>query len=231
MNRPTATADPWASTPATPAAQSSGDDFDSMLAGGGGAPGLSFKDAPIGTVQGGVIVAKELRQKIDDDMQPQFWKDGKPIQQFVLTVQTDQRDPSNPEDTGERRMFIKAWGDQKRNLAAAVKAAGAERLEIGGTLLQRFVSEIPAESKMKSPTKVYEFHYTPPQPGAEVDQALGVASTPAPPAAPTNPAPAAPAAQPDPQAALAGMSPEQVARLVAVAQQQNAGAGAAQPPF
>jgi hypothetical protein len=51
--------------------------------------------------------------------EPKFWPSGDPMYQVIVTVQTQERDPSIQDDDGKRRLFIKGrnpdrWRPRRR---------------------------------------------------------------------------------------------------------------------
>lgn len=169
----------------------------------GGAKSATFPT--IGTTLSGTITAPpEMSQQRDmktGDLK--VWPDGNPMMQMVLTLDTDEHDPADPDDDGQRRLFIKSG--LKSAVARAVKAAGATRLEVGGTLTVRYSSDGKQEKRGFSAPKIYEATYQRP-----ADNLLGAAE----PAAATAAAPAATAAAPaTTAAALGNLSPEAAAAL------------------
>jgi len=121
-----------------------------------------------GTTVGGKVVRKpEVRDLTD-------WKtgevkrfgNGEPMKQYVITVQTDLRDPEVEDDDGLRRIFVKGWN--KKTLKKAVADSGAPTVVVGGELYDTFVSQDPETN-----VKTHSYRYVPPpagsQPPAEVD--------------------------------------------------------------
>lgn len=164
--------------------------------------GRSFKfDQPGASVSGTVASAEVVQKRNFDTNELEFWSDGKPVQQIRVTVQTNLRDPSDPEDDGQRSVYVKGWGDQLRAFRAALKAAGANDIAVGGTFTATYVrdGELPA-GKRGFPPKVYEYRYQAP---SAVSGLVGGSDEPAAPPAPVI------------DAALAGLSltPEQVAAI------------------
>ncbi|MGI5443359.1 hypothetical protein ACQEV4_40295 [Streptomyces shenzhenensis] len=179
-------------------------DANSFLMGGGGAPTAKFP-TPGTTVGGQITEPPTLEQQRDIKTgEKKFWKDGDPMMQLVVTVQTDQRDSSIEDDDGRRRIFIK--GQMKNAVADAVRTAGSKGLEIGGTLWVRFTHELPPTGVGMSPPKQYEAKYV-----TAANAQLGVggqAPAPAAPAPAAAPAQyAAPAAPPQYQAPAPAAAP------------------------
>lgn len=177
--------------------------------------GKTFKFDVIGASVTGTVQSAEVVQKKNFDTgEPEFWSDGKPVQQIRVTLDTSERDPSDAEDDGVRSVYIKGWGDQLRALKAAIKTSGAADIEPGGTFTATYVrdGELPA-GKRGFPPKVYEYVYKAPSGTAGLLADPAPAATPAvqpsaPQAAP-QPAPAAQSVAFDPTA----FTPEQLAAI------------------
>lgn len=125
----------------------------------GGVPSAKFDT--VGTVVSGRIATEpEVRQQTSLDGTPLFWDNGEPRREVVVTIDTDQRDPSIPNDDGQRRLYIKG------NLLAAVRQAirdvGAAGLAIGGQLDVKFTGEEPPRQRGWNPTKLYAARYVAP---------------------------------------------------------------------
>ncbi|MFD4936313.1 hypothetical protein [Streptomyces virginiae] len=199
----------------------SADDF---LMGGGGAPSAKFP-TPGTTVTGRITERPTVEQQRDiKDGTPKFWSDGNPMNQLVITVQTDQRDHEIDEDDGRRRLFVK--GQLKNAVADAVRAAGARGLEVGGILTVTYTHDGQATQRGFSPPKQYTAQYIA-APAAELHTPdPGIAPQQyAPPVAPA-PQYAAPAAAAPPQQ----LANPAVAALVAQQQAQAAATPPLSPP-
>jgi len=212
-----------------------------ILMGGGGAPRAKF--ATIGdSVTGRITHISEPYQEREYDPNnpgggaPKFYpKSGDPIMTFNVDLATDQRDPSIDEDDGTRRVYM----DGKRikdAVRAAVRAANAPGLQVGGTLTIAYVGdEVPGDARSG---KQYQVSYV-----SATNAALMGDATPAQQTAPVmstatgtpvvhqqavpTPAPAAtPQPQPVQQAQAApaapGMTPEQWAAFQQYQAQQQA---------
>ena len=157
----------------------------SFLSGGGG-KSASFPE--IGSKIKGTIITAEERQQVDlDTEKPAFWDDGKPKMQLVITLQTDERDPEDPEDEGVRNLYVKgSKKPESKSMAAAVilalRAAKVRTIEVGGLLAVAYVGDGEPTRRGFNPPKQYEAAYKPPAIGSAL-----LADEPA-------PAPAAPAA-------------------------------------
>lgn len=192
---------------------------------GSAAPTVKF-DTPGVTVTGRIVDRKVNQQTDFKTGELLTWPSGDPRMQLIVTLQTDQRDPSVDDDDGRRRLFVKG----KRLTEAvrdAVKAAGVKKLEDGGTLTVTYVRDGVPENKGISPPKEYTASYQPPAVDATSDY-LGTAQptqTPQP-APPPQPVAAASASAgnggltPEAQAALANLNPAALQALLAQAGQQ-----------
>lgn len=148
-------------------------DPNDILLGGGGAPGIKFPT--IGTVAKGTVLSFEAQQQTDFATgEPKTWKDGKPMMQVVVTMQTDDRDPEIDDDDGQRRLFVR--GQMTKAVGDAIRAAGAKGLEVGGVLAVQYVEDKPSETRGFNPAKCYRAQYQPPAAGAANDALLGGSS-------------------------------------------------------
>lgn len=139
-------------------------DANDFLMGAGG-KSASFKGtAPI-TVSGVVKQEPTLSQQRDiTSGEPKTWNNGDPMMQMVITLQTDERDPSDPDDDGVRVLYVA--GDRQRALREAVKRAGAKRVEVGGRITMTYThDDLTKEVKRgMNPPKKYSATYEPPNP-------------------------------------------------------------------
>ena len=155
-------------------------DASTFLLGGGG---KSAKFETIGdTVKGVICATPELRQKTDiKTSEPLTWQDGSPQMQLVVKLQTDDRDPSDPEDDGIRALYVSGGfkrASLQKAVADAVRTAKAKGLEVGGTLAVRFTGEEPSSTKGFSPAKLYAAQYQPPTQKAADDFLGGAPAAP-----------------------------------------------------
>jgi hypothetical protein len=170
----------------------------------GGHRSAVFPDQQYGTVVGGRIIEKPVttQQRDFDSGQPKFYDDGNPMWQVVVAVQAQ---PATDEDDGVRAFYIKS--QMKKAVQDAVRRAGAERLEVGGTLQVRYERDEPNSRGRGKDKKIYAARYTPPAGQA---------------APPTSPAAQASASQ--------GIRDTDVSRM-ASAPPQQASAFDSEPPF
>jgi hypothetical protein len=142
---------------------------------GSGIPAAKFTNP--GDTFGGPIVKLEATQMRKFDKKTNrptdeldFWDNGDPKMQAVVTVRTQHRDPEDPSDDGQRKLYISSRYQQNA-VKGAVKAAGKRALEIGGILQLTYTHEAPSEAGPLA--KFYEATYQPPS-AAAANQALGV---------------------------------------------------------
>lgn len=140
------------------------------LASAGKTPAAFAKDDPIGTVVGGTIAAANIRQVMGyDDDKPEFWDEAKtqPKQQVVITIQTDKRDPGIEGDDGRRNIYIKWWGDQRKELVRGVKAAGDSDTRVGGKFAARKAGTIPSDNPKFADAIIWQYSYEKPATGLD----------------------------------------------------------------
>lgn len=101
---------------------------------GGGIKSIGWKDNPVGyTVIGTITDTPKVEQmKKFDSTELDFWPSGDPKMQIIVTLQTDQRDPSDAQDDGKRRLHISPR--MMAPVREAIQRVGAKGLEIGGRL-------------------------------------------------------------------------------------------------
>lgn len=157
------------------------DDANELLMGGGG-KAAKFPDRMYGTTVGGIILGEpEKRQQTDFDTgKPLTWDDGNPRWQVVITLQTDERDPSDVDDRGERKVY--ARGQMLMAIRDACKAANAPKgIATGGRLTITYLRDEPNSKGRGNDRKVYSASYMPPgnvammngSPAAPVANAFG----------------------------------------------------------
>ena len=113
-------------------------------------------------VVGFIARQPEVQQQRDFETgEMKHWSDGNPMMQLRVVLATDQRDPDDPEDSGERAVYIR--GNMQRAVTQAVRAASAPGLEVGGKLLIKYVADGKATRRGFNPPKVYEAKYRVPE--------------------------------------------------------------------
>lgn len=145
-------------------------DEDDFLMGGGG---VSAKFETVGTVVRGKIISKpQLRQRTDINTgEPMTWPDGRPQQQLVVQIQTDERDDEIEDDDGVRNLYIRF--KMRDAVKEAVKKAGEKSLAVGGELAIKYVSQEKPRKRGQQGTKLYRAKYTPPDPSEFLDDGMG----------------------------------------------------------
>jgi hypothetical protein len=130
-----------------------------FLMGGAGAPSAKFPT--VGTSHGGRITEQPTVEQQRDFQtgNPKFWDDGNPMMQLVVTIQTDERDPSVENDNGRRRIFVK--GQLKTAIQEAVRSAGARGLEVGGHLTVTYTHNGEVKKAGFNPPKLFTAVYVP----------------------------------------------------------------------
>jgi hypothetical protein len=134
----------------------------------GGAPAAKFPT--IGTMVKGKIVACDEAQATDfDTKKPLTYEDsGKPVMQYIITLQTDQHDPEIEDDDGQRRIFAK--GQMRFAFREAVKKSGQKSgTVVGGTLTVLYAEDGEPPRRGANPPKVYKAKYEPPVTGGPFD--------------------------------------------------------------
>ena len=178
------------------------------------------------TVGGPITNIGEARQQTEFGTgKPLTWDDGSPRMQLPITVQTNLRDPSDPNDDGKRTFYVK--GEMKKAIGNALRVAGA-KMAVGGVLALTYVGDEPTKG---FPKKLYSATYQPPAPGE------GFFDAPAQPAQVQQPVYQQPAAAPvqaaPAQPQMVQLTPEQYAAMQAGMQQaqpvQQPAAAPAQP--
>lgn len=138
----------------------------------GGNTGISFSFGPQGaqpgaSITGTVLDMKEVQRNNFETNKPEFWDNGDPKMQFRVTMQTQLRDPSNPNDDGRRELYLDGRkrpndnGTKSRICAAldAVRAAtGGTALAAGGQLTVTWISGMGFSGDPRN----YEATYQPP---------------------------------------------------------------------
>lgn len=175
----------------------------------GGSKSAFTSDSLPGDTITGAVVSVDYKQVNDFNTgEPAFFPSGDPKMQFVIVIQTDQRD--DEDDDGRRTIYIPAWGSKKQALVDAMRAEGmrkaSEAFATGNIFTATFVEELQKQNpqtRARYREKVYTYRI---QRGslaaADRDVDPWATTTPAPaPAAPAAPAPAQQA--PAPQAAPA----------------------------
>lgn len=191
-----------------------------FLAGGG--KSFNFGNAQLGFKRlqkpfGGVIVSDPVVSQVTNftTKQPEFWPDGRPREQLMVTIDTLQGpypEREDADDDGKRTLYVK--GSMVNPFRQAVQKGNGGRgaLEVGGLLLG-------CHTGTNGQAYTWAFEYTPP--GQQAPTA------PQPPAAPAQQAqPMSPGAM----ASAGQMTPAQAVQAYQAAVQPNQQAPTALPP-
>lgn len=124
----------------------------------GGASSASFSN--IGDRVLGVITKEpEVVQTKDFKTgKPEFYDDGNPKEQMVITVKTQDADPDDETDDGTRRVYVKGK-NIKLALRQAVYAAKANGLAVGGIIDITYTGDGEPAGKGLSAPKEYAVKY------------------------------------------------------------------------
>jgi len=113
-------------------------------------------------VVGHIMRQPEVQQQRDfDSGEMKVWSDGNPMMQLKVVLMTEEHDPEDPEDSGERAVYIR--GNMQRAVAQAVRQAAAPGLEVGGKLLIKYSGNGTAARRGLNPPKLYEARYRAPE--------------------------------------------------------------------
>lgn len=131
----------------------------------------------VGDKHSGEILALEARPKTKFGTdEPEFTKSGKQKMLLIVTLQTDERDPGDPDDTGIRTLWLGGWDFLPKTgigaVAKAVHEAGAKRLEIGGTLAVAYTGDGEPPQPGYHPPKEFAAAYKPPVAGVDLGALL-----------------------------------------------------------
>lgn len=187
----------------------------------GGSKSAFTSDSLPGDTITGAVVSVDCKQVSDFNTgEPAYFPSGDPKMQFVIVIQTDQRD--DEDDDGRRTIYIPAWGSKKQALVDAMRAEGmrkaSEAFATGNIFTATFVEELQKQNpqtRARYREKVYTYRI---QRGSlaaadrDVDpwatthptQAPAPAPAPAPQAAPAQAPAPTPAPAPAPAAQQAG---------------------------
>jgi hypothetical protein len=163
-------------------------DLGSFFSGGGGRS-VSWKDKPLNSTVSGVIEAVHPPQQVTDpsDGKPKFKKNGDPIMQVRIDLQTDFRNfemcrpPDDPNDTddGRRSLYVGGW--MTGAVGDALRKAGHQGApQVGARLSVTLTERTPnRDNPALNPTNKFEASYAPPSAAATNDFFSNGSSTPA----------------------------------------------------
>lgn len=133
--------------------------IDQLLAGGG----KTAKFETVGETHAGEIVSIDTRQVNDYETgTPEFWQDGRPKQQIVVTFDTGKQE--GPDDDGHRNLYIKGWGDQLRAFRDAARRLGRNP-QVGDRITATYVADGEKKNPRFNAPKLYQYDIEPGTPG------------------------------------------------------------------
>lgn len=121
----------------------------------------SFKFDSIGVTAKGIIESLEMQQQRSiDDGAPLYWDEAKtqPKMQLRIVLATDEHD--SDDDDGRRAIYVK--GEMQKAVRDAIKTAGADKIEEGGTLAVQYYADGEAPKKGMNKPKLYKAQYKTP---------------------------------------------------------------------
>lgn len=121
----------------------------------------SFKFDEVGKTVKGSVLSLDVQQQRDlKTQEPKFWDKEKtqPMMQLRIVLQTDAREDDN--DDGQRAVYAK--GNMQNAIREAIKAAGKDKIEVGGTLAVKYEKDGKSETVGFNPPKEYKAQYAAP---------------------------------------------------------------------
>lgn len=145
---------------------------------GSSVPTLSFKDTAVGEGYEGTVVSARTVQvrNYEDPTKLEYWDDGKPKLQIEVTLATDYADPTDPDDDGQRRVFL--FGQKLRAAQDEFRKKGLKKLEAGYHFKITLVGTKPSQNKRYNDVKLYEIEINPATSNAAVDALLEAGASP-----------------------------------------------------
>jgi len=119
----------------------------------GGGKGITWPSDPPKTVSGIITVVHPPEEVLDP-------KDGRPTgrKQIRIGLQTDERDPSDPDDDGARTLYVKSY--LRGAIGDALRKAGERNgPQVGAKLTVTFVRTEAPDRPGLSPSKHFECVY------------------------------------------------------------------------
>lgn len=129
--------------------------------------GRSAKFENVGDRIEGTIVSAEVKPQTDIETgEIKRWSDGKPVEQWVISLQTDLREADD--DDGIRTLYAKggrfdaASGSGQSMMEAIKAAASGKPIEEGGTLTVMYSGQGKKKNVAYSAPKLYKAKYAAP---------------------------------------------------------------------
>lgn len=139
---------------------------------GSSVPTLSFKDVPVGHSYEGVVTSARTVQvrNYEDPTKLEFWDDGKPKLQIEVTIATSYADPTDPDDNGDRRVFL--FGQKLRAAQDEFRKKGLKKLEVGSHFKITLTGTKPSQNKRYNDVKLYDIEINAATSNSAVDALL-----------------------------------------------------------
>lgn len=120
-----------------------------------------YLDFPVGTEYVGTVaeLPKQYQAHDYETKEPKFYKDGSPIMEVSIVLDTPYRDPEDEEDDGKR--IVRLGQNGKRALQDEMRRLGIKRFGIGTQLTMKFAGYKPNASGKGRPSKLYEINLVP----------------------------------------------------------------------
>ena len=120
-----------------------------------------YLDFPVGTEYVGTVseLPKQYQAHDYETKEPKFYKDGSPIMEVSIVLDTPYRDPEDEEDDGKR--IVRLGQNGKRALQDEMRRLGIKRFGIGTQLTMKFAGYKPNASGKGRPSKLYEIALVP----------------------------------------------------------------------
>lgn len=148
-------------------------DADAFLMGTGG---KSAKFEKPGDQVWGIVIHAQVRQQTDFKTKAKkFWDDGNAMMELVVSLASEDRDESDPDDDGVRKLYVR--GQMQRAVADAVRKAGAPGIREGGKLFVRYTGDGESKGSL-SPPKQYVAKYEAPKPTTSQAEEADLDATP-----------------------------------------------------
>ena len=126
-----------------------------LINGGGGKAFFNAESQPGATITG-TISKVEARQKLDyQTKQPMVSKKGNPKYEMVVTITTSLRE--DPDDDGNRNIYINLWGTQLDAIRDACRKAHVEEPKEGDRFTATFTGMGQPFAPGMSAPKLYEY--------------------------------------------------------------------------
>ncbi|QSL99914.1 hypothetical protein SEA_AYOTOYA_51 [Gordonia phage Ayotoya] len=143
--------------------------------------GSYFKFEKIGDrCTGTVVTVHDPEPQTDINNQLVYDEKGRQKYQVRIDVQTEYRDPADPNDKGLRTLYVKGW--MTGAITDALRQVNASGIEPGAVLDVTCVDQAPPPKVGMRPVNKFAAVYTPPAPGASPAANAHFAQEPAAPA-------------------------------------------------